>query len=157
MLHNDVLRRLRYAFDLGDRAVLDLFVQGGAPVEPEELPRLLKREEEPGFLELRSVQLDAFLDGLIAWKRGKREEEPGAEPPRTPLTNNVILRKLKIALSFREDDMLSTLELARFRISRGELSAFFRQRGHKNYRECGDQVVRNFLVGLTVHLRGPLT
>lgn len=156
MINNDVLRRLRYALDLNDRAMVDVFAQGDADVRQDDLPGLLKPEDEDGFVELDSELLDAFLNGLITSRRGKQERPPGAEnPPPVPLTNNGILRKLRIALSFKEDDMISILKLSDFRISRGELSAFFRQPGHKNHRECGDQVIRNFLRGLTIHLRGP--
>lgn len=120
----------------------------------DQLSALLLKEEQQGFLELEDDLLDAFLDGLITSKRGRREGPPSARAP-VRLDNNGILRKLKIALNFREDDMIQALELAEFRISRGELSAFFRQRGHKNYRHCGDQVVRYFLQGLAMQLRGP--
>ena len=71
------------------------------------------------------------------------------------MTNNDILKKLRVALSLRDDDILKILELVDFKISKSELSAFFRKEGHPNYRECGDQVLRNFLNGLVIHLRGP--
>ena len=71
------------------------------------------------------------------------------------LSNNDILKKLRVALSLRNDDILEILKLVDFEISKGELSAFFRQKGHKNYRECGDQIIRNFLQGLTIHFRKP--
>ena len=150
MIANDVLRRLRYALDLKDSAMIEMFAQGGATVALAELEDLLKRDDQEGFALLEDHRLDAFLDGLIAAKRGKREGPP---PPPVPLNNNGILRKLKIALSFRDDDVIDALKLANFRISKSELSAFFRQRGHPNYRECGDQVVRNFLQGLASQLR----
>ena len=67
-----------------------------------------------------------------------------------------MLKKLRIALNFKEEDMLNTLKLADFQISKGELSAFFRQKDHKNYRECGDQIIRNFLQGLALHFRKPI-
>lgn len=72
------------------------------------------------------------------------------------MTNNDILKKLRVALSLRDDDILKILELVDFKISKSELSAFFRKEGHPNYRPCGDQVLRNFLNGLVIHLRGPM-
>ena len=154
MINNDVLRRLRYALDLNDAAMIEVFALGAATVSPDELTALLLKEEQDGFVELDDERLDAFLDGLITSRRGKREgPTPEKELP-VRLTNNAILRKLKIALNFKEDQMIEVFQLADFRISRGELSAFFRQRGHKNYRDCGDQAVRNFLVGLVKQLRG---
>lgn len=154
MINNDVLRQLRYALDLDDHAMVEVFAQGDAHVRLEDLPGLLEHEDHPGFVELGHELLDAFLDGLIASRRGKLEPAPGsARPPVLPITNN-ILKKLRIALTLKDDDMIDMLKLADFRISRGELSAFFRKQGHKNYRECGDQVIRNFLRGLGIHLRG---
>jgi len=70
------------------------------------------------------------------------------------MTNNDILKKLRVALRLRDDDILEILTLVDFKISKSELSAFFRKEDHPNYRECGDQVLRNFLNGLVVHLRG---
>ena len=70
-----------------------------------------------------------------------------------PLTNNGILKKLRIALKFREDEMLSTLKLAGMSLSKSELSALFRKEGQRHYKECGDQILRNFLKGLTTRLR----
>jgi uncharacterized protein YehS (DUF1456 family) len=151
MINNDVLRRLRYALNANDPEMLGLFAQGGATVTEADLTTYLKREDEAGFVDLPDGLLDAFLDGLIVSRRGKRE---GAPPPRPArFDNNLILRKLKIALNLREEEMLAIFGLAEFRIARGELSAFFRSPDHANYRACKDQAIRNFLVGLSKHLR----
>jgi uncharacterized protein YehS (DUF1456 family) len=101
---------------------------------------------------LRDVQLAIFLNGLINKKRGKRE---GEQPePEKKLNNNIILRKLKIALDFKDEQILEVMELAGFPLSKHELSAFFRKPGHNNYRECQTQVLRNFLKGLQFKIRG---
>jgi hypothetical protein len=70
------------------------------------------------------------------------------------MTNNDIFKKLRVALMLRDDQIVEILELVDFRISKSELSAFFRAENHENYVECGDQVLRNFLNGLVIHLRG---
>ena len=70
------------------------------------------------------------------------------------MTNNDIFKKLRVALMLRDDQIVEILELVDFRISKTELSAFFRAENHENYVECGDQVLRNFLNGLVIHLRG---
>lgn len=72
------------------------------------------------------------------------------------MTNNDILKKLRVALKLRDDEIVKILELVDFRISKSELGAFFRKEDHPNYMECGDQVLRNFLNGLVIHLRGPM-
>lgn len=156
MINNDVLRRVRYALNLNDQAMIDIFALGDVEISRSELLDWLKKDNQEGYVGLDDKRLDAFLKGLITYRRGKLETPPGqAQKPEAPLTNNGILKKLRIALNFKEEDMLNTLKLADFAISKGELSAFFRQKGHKNYRECGDQIIRNFLQGLTIHFRNP--
>jgi uncharacterized protein YehS (DUF1456 family) len=94
------------------------------------------------------------LDGLILHKRGKKETEPGqVKKAASPLTNNAILKKLRIALELKEDDMIGVLKLADIAVSKSELTALFRKEGHKNYKECGDQFLRNFLNGLFIRYR----
>ncbi len=72
------------------------------------------------------------------------------------MTNNDVLKKLRVALKLRDDDIVKILELVDFRISKSELGAFFRKEDHPKYMECGDQVLRNFLNGLVIHKRGPM-
>ncbi|HEX8269543.1 MAG TPA: DUF1456 family protein [Flavobacterium sp.] len=70
------------------------------------------------------------------------------------MNNNDIFKKLRVALQLRDEQIVEILELVDFRISKAELSAFFRAQDHPNFMECGDQVLRNFLNGLVIHLRG---
>jgi uncharacterized protein YehS (DUF1456 family) len=72
------------------------------------------------------------------------------------MTNNDIFKKLRVALKLRDDEIVKILELVDFRISKSELGAFFRKEDHPKYMECGDQILRNFLNGLVIHLRGPM-
>lgn len=72
------------------------------------------------------------------------------------MTNNDILKKLRVALKLRDDQIVDILKLVDFRISKSELGAFFRKEDHPKYVECGDQILRNFLNGLVIHLRGPM-
>lgn len=106
---------------------------------------------------LRSIIscLGQFLDGLIITKRGRQPERPDeVNRDAEELTNNLILKKLRIALNLKEEDMIAIMGWPQ-RISKGELSALFRSKGHKNYKPCGDQFLRNFLQGLTVKYRQP--
>ena len=70
------------------------------------------------------------------------------------MTNNDIFKKLRVALMLRDDEIVDILKKADFNISKSELGAFFRKEDHPNYMECGNQVLRNFLNGLVIHLRG---
>ena len=155
MINNDVLRRVRYALALKDQTVIEIFAISDVKISREDLLNLLKKNNELGFVALDSKLLALFLDGLITYKRGKQENQAEPIKKTEPLTNNSILKKLRIALEFKEEDMLNTLKLADFELSKGELSSFFRHKDHKHHKECGDQILRNFLQGLTIHFRNP--
>jgi len=152
---NLILRRLRYALGLRNRDVQDIMALGGCKLSDEQVRALLQREDEDTFAEAGVEELSAFLDGLIVHRRGKREQKPGQGPP-APIpadTNNIVLRKLRIAFDLKEEGMLELLDKGGFPLSKPELSALFRKQGHKHYRECGDQVLRYFINGLTRMLR----
>ncbi len=72
------------------------------------------------------------------------------------LTNNDIFKKLRVAHKLRDTDIIKICELVDFKVSKAELGAFFRKEDHPKYMECGDQILRNFLNGLIIHLRGPM-
>jgi len=154
MNNNDVLRQLRYALNMNDSTMIEIFKLADHEIGQTILTGLLKKEDEEGFVNCGDVVLGYFLDGLILYKRGRKEMKPG-ETRRSDsrLTNNIILKKLRIALELKEDDMLAVLKLAEVDISKSELSALFRKEGHKNYKECGDQFLRKFLKGLFIRYR----
>ena len=150
MTNNDLLRRLRYALNLNSEGIADICTLGGGAVTPFDVLKLLKKEEEPGFVPCDEPTMTAFLDGLIISRRGVQENAPAPVADPVPLNNNLILRKLRIALELNEDAMLAQLAKAGVTISKSELSAMFRAKGHRNYKPCGDQFLRNFIRGLTL-------
>ena len=151
MNNNDVLRRIRYAFDFDDSKMMAVFGLGGLEVTRAEISDWLKKDDDPDYQKCSDQQLATFLNGLIIDKRGKKD---GPQPePEKQLSNNIVFRKLKIALNLQADEVLSLVNQADFRISKHELSAFFRKPGHKHYRECKDQVLRNFLKGMQLKYR----
>ena len=146
MTNNDILRRIRYTFDFDDSTMIAIFGLAGCQVTREQISDWLKKDDDPAYQKCSDTQLAIFLNGLINYKRGKKE---GPQPePEQRLTNNIIFRKLRIALNLKAEEILEIMDLAGLRISKHELSAFFRKPGHKHYRECKDQVLRNFLTGL---------
>jgi uncharacterized protein YehS (DUF1456 family) len=154
MTNNDVFRRMRYALNLNTQTVVEIFRQSGLKMGQSDITALVKKEDEQGYVECSDQVLENFLDGLIAYRRGKREGEPApAKQTAARLNNNDILRKIRIALELKEEDMLAMFKLAQFPTSKAELSALFRAKGHANYKECGDQLLRNFLKGLTTKYR----
>ena len=143
MTNNDILRRLRYIFDLDDSKVIAIFGLADLQVTRAQISDWLKKEEDESFQECQDFELAAFLNGFITEKRGPKDG-PGPVPEKI-LTNNLVLVKLKIALNLKSEDIL---ELIGLKLSKHELSAFFRKPDHKHFRECKDQVLRNFLIGL---------
>jgi len=159
-MNNYCLRRLRYAFSMNDKTVLSIFRLVNYKLTPTELKRYLAREEADEFVLLPDYLLVIFLDGFIQSNRGKREAElEHSQSERVKmakairLSNNLILNKIKIALALKSDDLIELLSLADFRISNAELSAFFRKPSHRNFRECGNQLLRNLLTGITLKYR----
>jgi len=149
--NNDILRRIRYIFDYSDKKMIAIFDLAELKVSREQFDAWLRREDEPDYQNCTDLQLAIFLNGLIIEKRGKKEGPP--IKPEKRLSNNIIFRKLKIAFNLKDDDVLDLMNLANLRLSKHELSAFFRKPGHKNYRECKDQVLRNFLKGIQIKYR----
>jgi len=126
--------------------MIELFGSAGLEVTRTQICDWLKKDEDPDFKSIYDNQLAYFLNGFINEKRGKKEGvQPVAEKK---LNNNIVLRKLKIALNLKDDDMVEILGLVDFRVSKHELSAFFRSPDQSQYRPCKDQLLRNFLHGL---------
>lgn len=151
MTTNDTLRSLRYTFNLSDSDMIALFALADYAVTREQVSQWLKKDEDPDFKLLKDVELSMFLNALIIKNRGKKD---GPTPePETRINNNIIFRKLKIALDYKSDDVLDVLDLTGLEVSDHELSALFRKPDHKNYRECQDQILRSFLKGLQLRYR----
>ena len=152
MLNNDILRRIRYTFDFNDSAMIEIFASADHEVTREQVCDWLKKDEDGAFIDkCTDRELAIFLNGLINTRRGKKEG-PQAEPE-SRLTNNMIFMKLRIALDFKAEDVLALMESVNFTISKHELSAFFRKPENKHYRECKDQILRNFLLAVQYHFR----
>lgn len=151
MSNNDVLRRIRYIFDYNDDTMMHIFSLTHQNVNRVQLSDWLKREENPDFKGIYDKDLSSFLNGFIIYHRGQQNDT--IPKPEKTLSNNLILNKLRIALRLRSEDMLEILQLADLRISKHELSAFFRKPHQSQYRLCKDQVLRNFLYGLQLKYR----
>ncbi|MTD30603.1 DUF1456 family protein [Planomicrobium sp. YIM 101495] len=165
MDNNDRLIRLRYALDLKDRDMLAIFKLGGMEMSRDEVQGVMTKSPESDeevaddagkHITADTSVYEAFLNGLVSYKRGKRDPLPGQPEfpePTFEHPNNLLLKKVKIAMAMTGEDMLETFKAAKFIVSKGEISAFLRKEGQKNYKECGDQITRNFLKGLAVKNR----
>ncbi|KPA99526.1 MULTISPECIES: DUF1456 family protein [Pseudomonas] len=152
MIHNDVLRSVRYMLDISDAKLADIIRLTGFETSRTDIVSYLKKDDEEGFVHCPDEVMAHFLDGLVIFKRGKDDSRPPL-PIELPVTNNIILKKLRVAFELKEDDLHAILKSVDFPISKPELSALFRKVGHNNYRPCGDQLLRNFLKGLTLRVR----
>lgn len=165
MDNNDILIRLRYALEIKNKELAEIFKLGGVDVTVPEVIKILTKSDEYDAesdeqIKCNNSMFDSFLNGFIIYKRGKQEPKPGQ--PDTPdqsikkdeNVNNLLLKKVKIALALTTEDMLVIFENAGITVTIGELGALLRKEGHKNYKECGDKYARNFLKGLAIKYRG---
>lgn len=170
MTNNDILIRLRYALDIKNTDMVEIFKLGGVEVTKDEVLEMLTKtndsyddedlDENDANLSCNNSMLESFLNGFIIFKRGKQEPKPGQPNNPVPTTktneivNNMLLKKVKIALALTSEDMLDILKEAGVIVTKGELGAILRKEGHKNFKQCGDRYARNFLKGLTLRYRG---
>ena len=152
MMNNDVLRSVRYMLDISDGKIVDIVKLAGFEISKADVIAFMKKEDEEGYLDCSDEIMAHFLDGLVIFKRGKDDSRP-PQAVELPITNNTVLKKLRVAFELKEEDMHAVLKAAEFPVSKPELSALFRKFGHSNYRTCGDQLLRNFLKGLTLRVR----
>ncbi len=152
MINNDVLRSVRFMLKVDHEAIAAMVALGGGNATAAQVKAWLLHEEEPGYLLCDNQVMAQFLDGLIIHRRG-RDEKATPRPPEKTITNNTVLKKLRVAFELKEVDLLALLVDSGFQVSKPELSALFRNAEHKNFRPCGDQFLRNFLKSLTARVR----
>lgn len=167
MDNNDILIRVRYALDIKNQDMMEIFKLGGYEFSKEEILKILTKskdelddtEENDDQIKCNNKMLEAFLNGLITFKRGKQDVKPGQPTPpessvqKSDNVNNMLLKKLKVALQLTTEEMLDILDDGGIAVSKGELGAILRKPGHRNYKECGDNFARKFLKGLTIKYR----
>lgn len=158
----DILKRLRYALDIKDSDMVEIFKLGGVVLTKINVQDMLKSNE--GNDENNQIcnyrMLESFLNGFIIFKRGAKEEKPGESGDNKNFmindyrnVNNIFLKKVKIALALTGDDMLAIFKAGGAELSNGELSALLRREGQRNYKVCGDRYIRVFLKGLAERSR----
>ncbi len=155
MINNDIYRRLRYLFGYHYDHVVALFAATGFEVSEIQYKGWAGKEEEDRFIMMTDRELAIFLNGIIIERRGAQEGPPPT--PEDEMSNNTILRKLKIAFNMRSEDMLGIFALVDRNLSPHELSAFFRKPSHKSYRYVKGQYLRNFLMGLQLKYKSSLS
>lgn len=152
MRNTDILKSLRYIMDISEAEMAEILKLAGYKPTRTEIEYIFEDQDENAPDTTHELTAH-FLDGVIYYKRGKSDKHP-PQPIRYPVTNNMVLKKLRVAFKLKEEDILRILKNTGFKISSTELSALFRNENHKNYRPAGDQVLRYFLRGLAERVRG---
>ena len=146
MQNNQILKLIIKALELEVSEVLKAYKIIDKQITQEDVHDVLREEHDPKFILLSDDGLEIFLNGLIIFKRGP---SPSKKPShaKIALTNNAILKKLKIALDLKDDTIIEVFAKDDTTLSKYQLSAFFRREGHTNYRVCSDAVLRSFIYG----------
>lgn len=153
MTNNDVFRRLKYAFNYTPETLISFFKHVDVTVDKEAISTYLEKDKEDNpNMSLEDEQFAHFLNGMIVNYRGKKDGE--TPEPEKELNNNIVFRKLRIALNLKDTDILALIKLAGLNFGKSELSAFFRKPTHQHFKRCKDQVLRNFLNGLYIKNNG---
>jgi uncharacterized protein YehS (DUF1456 family) len=147
MINNNILRSVRYILNVNDSKLIQIIGLSGLEVSASDITCYLKNDNDDGFQLCNDEVMSHFLNGLIYYKRGKDDSRPPLRIE-TPITNNLILKKLRVAFELKDSDIIALIEKSGLSVSKTELSAFFRKPDHRNYRECGDQFLRYLLKGL---------
>ncbi len=144
---NEILYRIHKSLSLSIEDMLKAYTLEEYKMDASHLEALLKRRQDAGFMLCSYEELGVFLDGLVTLKRGpspkKNNEDEAVE-----LTNNLILKKLRIALELKEAETEIIFGLADIELSKQQLASLFRKEGHKNFKACSDELLMAFLEGL---------
>ncbi|MCC5913150.1 MAG: DUF1456 family protein [Balneolaceae bacterium] len=151
MRNNDIIQSIRYILDVGDGEIANILRLADYKPKRNEIEMIFEDEDGTG-VDATHELLGHFLDGLIFQKRGKSDKHP-PQPVRYPISNNDVLKKLRVAFKLRDTDVQKIIELGGYSINKPELNALFRREDHRNYKLCGDQILRYFLKGLALKER----
>lgn len=144
---NDILFKIKTALPLDNEAIIKAYTLVEYEMSQERLTDILKKRQDKGYAEATYEELGLFLDGLILLKRGKasitKDEDEVFE-----LTNNLILKKLRVALELKEAELVILFALAEVTITKRQIGSLFRKEGGKNFKACSDELLLSFLEGL---------
>ena len=149
MTKNEILKKLQQIEQLSNEQMLEIFQLGDFTIPKSRVEGYLAEPGEKHYLDCGAEAMGHFLDGLIIYKRGPSDNKPANDQP-VPLTNNLILKKLRIAYNLKEADLFAIFHAVEIDITKGELSALFRKEDHKKFRLCPDSILQLFLEGLEI-------
>lgn len=144
---NEILYRIHKALNLTTEEVLEAYKLQEYKIDASHLESLLKRRHDDGFTVATYEELGVFLDGLVTLRRGPSPKKANDDEA-VELTNNLVLKKLRIALELKEPEIEIIFGLADVELTKQQLASLFRKEGHKNFKACSDELLMAFLDGL---------
>ena len=144
---NDILFKIQKALSLDNKSMLEAYSLAGYEMNEERLENILKKRQDKAYEEATYEELGVFLDGLVLLKRGA-SSKPNDDDEVVELTNNLILKKIRVAMELKEADLLILFALAEVTITKRQIGSLFRKEGSKNFKACSDELLMAFLEGL---------
>ncbi len=144
---NDILFKIKTALSLDNKTLLKAYALVEYEMSEERLENILKRHQAEGYEEATYEELGLFLDGLVILKRGE-PTTPSNDDEVFELTNNLILKKLRVAMELKEAELIIVFALAEVNITKRQIGSLFRKEGGKNFKVCSDELLLAFLDGL---------
>lgn len=154
MRTNDIFRKLNQCLQLDAVQIQQLFALADMELSEKDIANLLKTDYQPGFSAMPDYILLTFLNKLIEQRRGKKADaEPELVEKHSKVSNNDVLKKLRIAFNLHEQQVRDALKLATIELTKSDLAALFRKPGHVHFKACDDDLVLDFIEGLGLLLQ----
>ncbi len=147
MYINDILFKITKALSLTHQEIIEAYKLADFEMSEERLENILKRRQDKDYEEATFEELGVFLDGLVLLKRGVSNQEKRDDEV-IELTNNLILKKIRVAMELKEADLVILFALAEVTLTKRQIGALFRKEGGKNFKACSDELLMAFLEGL---------
>ncbi len=144
---NDILFKITKALSLTHLQIIEAYKLANFEMTEVRLESILKRRQDKGYAEATFEELGVFLDGLVLFKRGV-SDKPNNEDEVLELTNNLILKKIRVAMELKEADLVILFALAEVTLTKRQIGSFFRKEGGNNFKACSDEFLMAFLEGL---------
>jgi uncharacterized protein YehS (DUF1456 family) len=150
MNNNEIVRRLRFVLKVDDSVLSECYRLAGCRLPINDINNFLLSEKAKTYSDCPDEHFIQFLDGLIVHLRGP---SPNGVPEPVAINNNVILKKIRIALTLESRDLDNIFMLADCEMSAHEISALFRKPNNKHFVECSDDLLEKFFSGLSLYVR----
>ena len=144
---NDILFKIKTALSLSEEEMIKAYALVDYTMNKERLKNILKRRQDEDYEEATYEELGIFLDGLVRLKRGVSDKVVTSDEA-VALSNNLIMKKLRVALELKEPELIIIFALAEINLSKRQIGSLFRKEGTKNFKEASDELLMAFIEGL---------